>query len=106
MFAAGVINDTSWPLIQDLFAAHLRGKKVRTTELCASSGLSLTSVLRYLDRFEDSGLVARESDPHDLRVTLVSLTAPGASRMGRYYTGVIEAEECLGRQKSGVFDAT
>jgi DNA-binding MarR family transcriptional regulator len=106
IFAQGVVNDMSWPLMQDLFAAHLSGEKMRTTELCESSGLAMTTVLRYLGHLEGSGLVARQSDPHDLRVTLVSLTAPGALRMRQYYTRVIEAEGLLGRRNGGISSIT
>ena len=52
MFDPHVINDSSWILVQDLFAAHLKGLKMRTKELCATSGLPQTTVLRYLDHLE------------------------------------------------------
>nr|WP_166178738.1 winged helix DNA-binding protein [Altererythrobacter segetis] len=102
-FDAAVINDSSWPLLQDLLAAHLKGQKLRTKQLCAASGLPQTTVLRYLDHLERFGVVRRESDPGDSRVTLVSVTEAGALRMREYYTRLLAIERQLGRSEEGLF---
>jgi DNA-binding MarR family transcriptional regulator len=102
-FDGTVINDSSWPLLQDLLAAHLRGEKLRTKQLCAASGLPQTTVLRYLDHLERSGVVRRESDPIDSRVTLVSVTEGGALRMREYYTRLLTTEQQLGEAGEGLF---
>jgi DNA-binding MarR family transcriptional regulator len=102
-FDGHVINDSSWPLLQDLLAAHLKGEKLRTKQLCAASGLPQTTVLRYLDQLEKVGVVRRESDPDDSRVTLVSVTEGGALRMREYYTRLLTAEQQLGETGEGLF---
>ena len=103
VFDAAVINDSSWPLLQDLLAAHLKGQKLRTKQLCAASGLPQTTVLRYLDHLEKFGIVRRESDPDDSRVTLVSVTEAGALRMREYYTKLLMIEQQLGQTGEGMF---
>lgn len=102
-FDSTVINDSSWPLLQDLLAAHLKGQKLRTKQLCAASGLPQTTVLRYLDHLERFGVVRRESDPEDSRVTLVSVTEGGALRMREYYTKLLTIERKLGQAEDGLF---
>ena len=101
-FDGAAINDSSWPLLQDLLAAHLKGRKLRTKQLCAASGLPQTTVLRYLDHLEKFGIVRRESDPDDSRVTLVSVTEGGALRMREYYTKLLIIERQHGSDE-GLF---
>jgi hypothetical protein len=92
IFDDNVINDSIWPLLQDLFAAHLAGVKMRTKELQLGSRLPLTTVLRYLDHLEKFDIARRGSDPLDHRVTLVSMTESGAYWMRQYYSGLISEE--------------
>jgi DNA-binding MarR family transcriptional regulator len=102
-FDGAVINDSSWPLLQDLLAARIKGQKLRTKQLCAASGLPQTTVLRYLDHLEKFGIVRRESDPDDSRVTLVSVTEAGALRMREYYTKLLMIEQQLEQAGEGLF---
>ena len=103
IFEGTGINDSSWPLLQDLLAVHIEGQKLRTKQLCAASGLPQTTVLRYLDHLEKFGVVRRESDPVDSRVTLVSITEAGALRMREYYTRLLMTEQQLQEAGGGLF---
>jgi hypothetical protein len=85
IFDTGVINDSCWHILQDLFAAHLSGEQVRTKHLNLSTGLPSTTVLRYLDHLEAFDAISRQDDPTDNRVTLVSLTTAGLQWMHEYY---------------------
>jgi hypothetical protein len=103
IFDDNVINDSNWPLVQDLFEAHLSGAPLRTKELCSASGLPQTTVLRYLDHLEKFDVVRRVSDPADQRVTLVEITEAGALWVREYYSQVIEAEKDLLERGEGLF---
>jgi DNA-binding MarR family transcriptional regulator len=103
MFDPHVINDSSWTLAQDLFAAHLKGEKMRTKELCAATGLPQTTVLRYLDHLEKLELVRRENDQDDSRVTLVTMTDWGACWLREYYSQLIASEKRLAVKDRGLF---
>jgi DNA-binding MarR family transcriptional regulator len=103
VFDANVVNDSSWPLLQDLLSAHFKGQKLRTKQLCAASGLPQTTVLRYLDHLEGHDLIRRENDPDDNRVTLVSITGAGALSMREYYTRVLGNERQLRKNEEGLF---
>jgi DNA-binding MarR family transcriptional regulator len=103
IFDDNIINDSSWPLLQDLFAAYLAGAKLRTKQLCATSGLPQTTVIRYLDHLEKFDVIRREHDAEDQRVTLVGVTEAGAFWMREYYTQVIKAERALAERDDGVF---
>jgi DNA-binding MarR family transcriptional regulator len=103
IFDANVINESSWPLLQDLFAAHMAGVKMRTKELCATSGLPQTTVLRYLDHLERFEVIRREQDADDQRVTLVAVTDSGAFWMREYYTEVVKTEQAMAENSEGLF---
>lgn len=102
MFDPQVINDSSWTLAQDLFAARLKGEKMRTKELCATSGLPQTTVLRHLDRLEKLDLIRREADRDDSRVTLITMTDWGARCIREYYSQVIASEKRLSAKGQGL----
>jgi DNA-binding MarR family transcriptional regulator len=103
MFDPHQINDSSWTLVQDLFAAHLKGVKMRTKELCATSGLPQTTVLRYLDHLEKLDIVRRETDPDDSRVTLIVMTDWGAFWLREYYSQVVASQKRLATRGQGLF---
>jgi DNA-binding MarR family transcriptional regulator len=54
--------------------------RVRLTDIGVHFGLGKPTVSRQIKALEELGLVARESDPQDGRVSLVSLTDEGARR--------------------------
>jgi hypothetical protein len=103
MFDYAIINDSSWPLVQRLFDAHLRGEVLRTKQLYVDSALPQTTVLRYLDHLEKCDVVRRDDDPHDSRVTLVLLTESAAQWLREYYSQVLAEEQELARKNEGVF---
>jgi DNA-binding MarR family transcriptional regulator len=85
-----------------LFAAHLKGVKMRTKELCATSGLPQTTVLRYLDHLEKLDMVRRETDPDDSRVTLIVMTDWGALWLREYYSQVFASQKRLATKGQGL----
>jgi len=52
-------------------------KKMRRNDLAARVGLSPSGITRLLNPLEKIGLVDKESNPRDARVSLVALSAPG-----------------------------
>ncbi|MDH6116374.1 MarR family winged helix-turn-helix transcriptional regulator [Kitasatospora sp. GAS204B] len=64
--------------------AHLsEAGQVRVTDVGAHFGVGKATISRQIKALEELGLVARESDPLDGRVSLVSLTEDGARRFLR-----------------------
>lgn len=70
--------------LHDLAALHhLFGapdRRLRRVELAERLGLTTSGVARLLAPLEKLGYVARESDPRDARLALVTLTDAGAAR--------------------------
>jgi DNA-binding MarR family transcriptional regulator len=92
IFDDSVITEAMWPLLQDLLTAQIAGRSVRTKELCSTSALPQTTVLRYLDHLEAVGIVQRDSDPGDHRVTLLKLTREGSDWLMHFYSELLSGE--------------
>ncbi len=74
--------------------------QVRVTDVGAYFGVGKATVSRQIKTLEELGLVARESDPLDGRVSLVSLTEDGARR----YRGAYDARLAAFRQMLGTWE--
>ncbi|MFI9270414.1 MarR family winged helix-turn-helix transcriptional regulator [Kitasatospora sp. NPDC052896] len=71
--------------------------QVRVTDVGAYFGVGKATISRQIKTLEELGLVTRESDPLDGRVSLVSLTEEGAARYRRAYDLRLEVfREMLG----------
>jgi len=62
-------------VLNQLYTAPSR--KMRRNDLAARVGLSPSGITRLLNPLEKIGLVDKESNPRDARVSLVALSAPG-----------------------------
>lgn len=78
--------------------AHIdEAGQVRMTDVGAHFGVGKATVSRQIRTLEDLGLVTRESDPLDGRVSLLSLTEEGARRYRRAHGARLVAfREMLG----------
>jgi DNA-binding MarR family transcriptional regulator len=74
----------------------------RVTDLAAIEGITQPSMTVLVTALERGGLVARQSDPADGRVTLVALTAEGVAYLrGRRGAGTDALEQLIGRLPPG-----
>ena len=78
---AQLFGEPGWALMIDLFIAHHEGRLVNTSGACFGANLPQTTGLRWLDKLDAAGLIARRPHPHDTRFVLVELTAFGLARM-------------------------
>jgi len=83
MFDPNVVNDSGWLLAQDLFAAYLKGEKMRTRKLCAASGLPQTTVLRYLDEHGNVPGARLDAVAYGHERPLIDPSKPGAMAMNK-----------------------
>jgi hypothetical protein len=81
LFPEGIFADPAWDMLLDLFACQLEGNRVCVSSACSAASVPSTTALRWVDRLEDCGLVARRPDPVDSRRIYVELTQLAASRI-------------------------
>ncbi len=78
---AQLFGEPGWSLLLDLFIAHHEGRLVNTSGACFGANLPQTTGLRWLEKLDAAGLIARRPHPQDTRFVLVELTASGVARM-------------------------
>ena len=65
------------------------------SQLAADMSIGGPALVRHLDRLETEGLVARERDPDDRRVTRVTITAKGRRRHAELATVAADIDRQL-----------
>jgi len=65
-------------------------------ELADGMSIGGPALVRHIDRLEAEGLVVRRPDPHDRRITRITITAEGRRRHAELaeVTGELDAELC------------
>ncbi|WP_149361196.1 MarR family winged helix-turn-helix transcriptional regulator [Lolliginicoccus suaedae] len=67
--------------------------RLRMSDLAAQAGLTNSGATRLVDRLENRGLVARETNPDDRRGTTAALTADGLAHLTDTLPGHLEIVE-------------
>jgi hypothetical protein len=83
---AELFGEPGWSLMLDLFIAHHEGRVVNTSGACFGANVPQTTGLRWLEKLDAAGLIARHSHPQDTRFVMITLSPDGLERM----TAVLE----------------
>ena len=86
-FPAELFGEPGWSLLLDLFIAHHEGRVVNTSGACFGANVPQTTGLRWLEKLDAAGLIARRPHPQDTRFVMITLSRDGLERM----TGVLES---------------
>ena len=83
-FDGHLFSDPAWDIMLELFVAEIEMREVPVTNLCFTSNVPDTTVLRWIKTLCHEDLVVRHKDKVDKRRVLVQLTRPAAESMRRY----------------------
>jgi hypothetical protein len=84
-FGAELFADPAWDMLLDLTAARVEHTRVSVTSLCIASGVPPTTALRWIGQMTGAGLFERVEDETDRRRVFITLSAPAADAMARYF---------------------
>ena len=87
LFGADLFSDPAWDILLELFLAQVTQQRVATTDLGFAAGVPPTTALRWIDKLERAGWIARRKDPLDARRTFVQLSDSGCDRMQLFVGG-------------------
>jgi hypothetical protein len=73
-FGADLFADPVWDMLLDLMAAHLEGKCVTVTSVCAAAAVPSATAQRRLKALTRKGIVVRTGDPGNRRRIYLSLS--------------------------------
>lgn len=79
----GLFGEPAWDILLDVFIAQKRRQEIQVSSVCLEAGVPSTTILRWLTRLEQEGLIYRESDNVDGRRRYVRLTHAGEALMLR-----------------------
>jgi DNA-binding MarR family transcriptional regulator len=92
-FPSRRLSDAEWSILLDLYVAHAEGRRVSTGDLTHTSGVPITTLLRYLTELEQRQMIVRAQAEHDRRITYVTATEHGLSRIAAVLSEVASAEQ-------------
>ena len=94
-FGPGLFSDIAWDIMLQLYAAGMRHTRYSLSKVGGSQGLASTTVLRWINKLEEVGLVYREPDPTHSRRVFVMLTDRGFDLMSAHLDALAKAERDL-----------
>lgn len=84
LFNQSIFGEPAWDILLVLYTIDNDRRRLSTRELSRLAGLALTTALRWLDYLEEQNLVARRSNPFDLRMVYAELSDKGRANMDNY----------------------
>jgi hypothetical protein len=84
-FTAALFADPAWDILLDLYAAHLRGRRVSITSAGIAAHVPGTTALRWITLLEKRGLIFRRADRNDARRYFVTLSDGARQQMENYF---------------------
>ncbi|KUR77641.1 transcriptional regulator [Novosphingobium sp. FSW06-99] len=79
----GLFGEPAWDILLDVFIAQRSRREIQVSSVCIEAGVPSTTILRWLARLEQEGLIYRASDNVDGRRRYVRLTEAGDALMIR-----------------------
>lgn len=92
-FDGHLFADPAWDIMLELFVAEIERRDMPVTNLCFTSNVPDTTVLRWIKMLCAEELVARTRDSIDKRRVLVRLSRPAFEAMRRYVDEQLGAAE-------------
>jgi MarR family transcriptional regulator, temperature-dependent positive regulator of motility len=77
----GLFGEPGWDILLDLYIADRRRTEVQVSSVCLDAGVPSTTILRWIARLEQEGLIYRIADSADARRRYVRLTEDGHEMM-------------------------
>lgn len=81
IFGADLFSDPAWDILLDVYAGHGRGERIQISSLAPMSGVPSSTARRWAHKLIDLGLLERERDEHDHRLTYIRLSKHGHDRI-------------------------
>ena len=70
----GLFADSCWNMCLDIYICGLKEERVTVSGIAHSSGIPMTTAMRYINVMAEQGLIKKTQNPADNRMTFVSLS--------------------------------
>lgn len=89
-FPDRMFGEPAWDMLLSLYVTFSSEAQQTVSNLCSYSGAPATTALRWIDYLEKQGFVTRRSNPIDLRVVFIELSAKGRDAIEAYLADLLE----------------
>lgn len=89
VLGADLFSDPAWDILLDVYAATARGEKVQISSLSPMSGVPSSTARRWAHKLIELGILERERDPKDHRLTYIRLSKAGHQRIMTFITRLL-----------------
>lgn len=70
----GLFTDSCWNMCLDIYICGLKEERVTVSGIAHSSGIPMTTAMRYINVMAEQGLIQKTQNPADNRMTFVSVS--------------------------------
>ncbi|MDE2596163.1 MAG: hypothetical protein KGL44_04710 [Sphingomonadales bacterium] len=88
-FPSTMFGEPAWDILLDLYMQGRKRVPVSISSACLAGGTAPTTGLRWLSVLEDNGLVERERNTSDGRMSWIRLTPKGLDHMQAYLADIL-----------------
>ena len=71
-FGTGLFSDPCWDMCLDIYICDLNDEKIAISSVAHSSGIPMTTAMRYMNVMTEAGLLQKELNPSDSRMIFIS----------------------------------
>lgn len=79
----GLFSDSCWDMCLDIYICDLRNEQITVSSVAHSSGIPMTTAMRYINVMSEEGLLKKTPNPSDNRMVFVSTTPSCKERVTR-----------------------
>ncbi len=77
----GLFSDSCWDMCLDIYICDLKGQQITVSSVAHSSGIPMTTAMRYINVMSEEGLLEKTPNPSDNRMIFVSTSASCKQRI-------------------------
>lgn len=72
---SGLFADSCWNMCLDVYICDLKDNKITVSSIAHSSGIPMTTAMRYINVMAEEGLLEKAPNPSDNRMIFISTSA-------------------------------
>ncbi|GAB5486450.1 MAG: hypothetical protein Pars2KO_00200 [Parasphingorhabdus sp.] len=77
----GLFSDSCWDMCLDIYICDLKGEQITVSSVAHSSGIPMTTAMRYINVMSEEGLLEKKPNPSDNRMVFVSTSSSCKDRI-------------------------
>ncbi len=77
----GLFSDSCWDMCLDIYICDLKEEQITVSSVAHSSGIPMTTAMRYINVMSEEGLLEKTPNPSDNRMVFVSTSSSCKERI-------------------------